>query len=177
MRQVFLIFSCGAMVLTGCGKAASIKTYPVKGTVTYNGQPLDGASVVYLPRNPDSPRTSGSTDADGKFSLNTFVSASEILQGAPADEYKVLVTKVKAPQDAPGMDPGFQSLPEQDKQKRMQQMMSGPPPAAGGPTEKQEQTGPTNLVPAKYSDSKTTPLTDVVVVGNNEPREFKLTDD
>lgn len=179
MRQPFLlIFVCGAMALAGCGKQGSIKTYPIKGTVTYNGKALDGASVVYVPRNPDAPRTSGTTDAEGKFTLSTFVGASEILPGAPADEYKVLVTKMKTSEEAaPVLSPDFQKLPEAEKQKRMQEAMSGMRPPVGGPTEKMEPKGPTSLVPEKYGNVKTTPISDVVTSGTNEPREFKLTDD
>jgi hypothetical protein len=178
MRQLFLLFACGAVALAGCGKAASVKTYPVTGTVTYNGKPLEGATVVYVPTNPDAPRVSGSTDSDGKFSLSTFVSASEILRGAPADEYKVLVTKVNVEQAAATSGPDFQNLPMEQKQAAMQKAMGA---GAADPTNpekhKPEALRPKSLVPEKYNNPKTTPLSKVVVVGNNEPHDFKLTDD
>lgn len=179
MRQSFLLIVCGALVLTGCGKQGSIKTYPVSGTVTYNGKPVDQANVVYVPANPDSPRVSGTTDADGKFAVTTFVSSSEILRGAPANEYKVLVTKMKVNvDDATAKDmANYKDLSDADKMKLAQKMMAGPPPGQGGPTEKAEQKGPTSLLPEKYGDLKTTPLKVTVVSGANDPSEFKLSDD
>ena len=58
----------GCFVVLGCG-VSHPDTHEVTGEVTYNGQPVDGANVVFTL---DGPLASGVTDAAGKFTLRTF---------------------------------------------------------------------------------------------------------
>jgi hypothetical protein len=78
------------LALAGCGDG-KIKRFPVKGSVTVDGQPADGAMVVFCPVNPspevEALRPSAKADASGAFALMTFDAGD----GAPAGEYKVLV--------------------------------------------------------------------------------------
>jgi hypothetical protein len=63
---------------------------PASGVVSYQGQPLVGAQVSFL--NDKSPRVaSGVTDAQGKFTLETFDPGD----GALVGEHRVSVAKVK----------------------------------------------------------------------------------
>jgi len=87
---------CPAIVV-GCsgGPAANPNrpaTVAVSGTVTYNGQPVDGATVAFLPQKPDGTGASGLTDAAGKFTLTAF----EPGDGAVPGSYLVTVTKTEA---------------------------------------------------------------------------------
>jgi hypothetical protein len=76
------------VTLTSCSSAPSRPpTYPVSGSVTYEGKAAAGAVVVLHPASgtatADRPR--GKADATGAFTLTTF-SAGD---GAPAGEYAV----------------------------------------------------------------------------------------
>jgi hypothetical protein len=64
---------------------------PVSGTVLYNSQPCDGAKVVFAPQD-HSYASVGQTDAQGRFSLQTFESGD----GAVAGNFKVVVSKFEA---------------------------------------------------------------------------------
>lgn len=89
------VLACFAIIL-GCSSPADTSnrpaTVPVTGTVTYNGSPLEGATVAFLPKKPGDPGASGRTDASGKFSLTAF----EPGDGAVPGSYLVTVTKTEA---------------------------------------------------------------------------------
>lgn len=87
-------FSIALSLLTllslGCGGSAHPDMVPVSGTVSYQGQPLAGAQVVF--HNDKAPRAaSGQTDAQGNFTLTTF----EPGDGAIVGEYRVSVAKIQ----------------------------------------------------------------------------------
>jgi hypothetical protein len=94
MLNLHRIYAClvGLVVLLvgGCGDG-KITRYPVSGTVLVNGQPAEGAQIVFCPVSPgpelENFRPAGFTDSAGKFSLTTIDSTD----GAPAGQYKVLV--------------------------------------------------------------------------------------
>ena len=93
MKQcLFVLALCalGSCVLLGCSpEGATLEgTVPVSGTVTQNGQPLEGAAVTFVPT--DGGRSaSGMTDASGKFSLTTLDPGDGALPGS----YQVTITK------------------------------------------------------------------------------------
>jgi hypothetical protein len=63
-----------------------IKTVPVSGTVTYEGQPLAGYQVTFLSK--DSPRSAtGTTDATGRFHLGT----NDVGDGAAPGRHSVAI--------------------------------------------------------------------------------------
>jgi hypothetical protein len=68
----------------GCGK-----TVGIKGKVTLDGQPVEGASVQFVPIGEGQPAF-GTTDASGVFTLSTFKQGDGALKG----EYKVTVSKM-----------------------------------------------------------------------------------
>lgn len=74
--------------------------YPVRGQVFVNGQPAEGALVIfhpeYDPNDPDHPRPRAYVRIDGSFELGTY----EIGDGAPAGNY--IVTVVWAPGESEG---------------------------------------------------------------------------
>ncbi len=77
------------IALAGCANGR-VKTYPVTGQVLYNGQPLKGVDVAFHPTDPKNDvgyPPHATTDADGKFTLTTFLKND----GAPAGEFRVAV--------------------------------------------------------------------------------------
>lgn len=101
------VLGCGmALALVaalGCPGADTPDTVKVTGTVTYNGSPVDGASVAFIP---ESGRpASGVTDAQGKFTLSTFGTDD----GAVPGLHKVAITPAGSnePPPMPGM-PGYE---------------------------------------------------------------------
>ncbi len=62
--------------MAGCGDGGPPMA-PVAGTVTYNDSPLEGASVIFMPDS-GQPAT-GTTDAGGRFTLNTSGESGAVL--------------------------------------------------------------------------------------------------
>jgi len=77
--------------LAGCGGSGGPKLYAVKGTVTYNGKPLDGANVNFLPTATGAQQAVGTTDAKGQYTLSTLGRP-----GAVLGEHQVTITKFAA---------------------------------------------------------------------------------
>jgi len=79
----------------GCSRGPlpddALPTYPITGTLTYEGKPIDGAAISFIPVAPASkwrtPAPSGRADQDGRYTLNTYLTAD----GAPAGEYIVAI--------------------------------------------------------------------------------------
>jgi hypothetical protein len=90
-----------ATVAVGCGGEAEHQTYPVSGTVTRNGQPLEGVELVFFARDDANslktvPTPEGKTDSSGRFQLSTFARGD----GAPAGTYGVAAVWMKVTQPA-----------------------------------------------------------------------------
>ena len=64
------------------------RTVPAEGVVTLDGQPIEGAAVVFIDDGGQYPARARS-DAEGKFSLSAF----EYKTGAVPGAYKVIVTR------------------------------------------------------------------------------------
>jgi len=89
----------GVLPLAGCGPALPA-THPVTGTVTYQGQPVEGATVLFTRGSgnlAEGEMAIGKTDAGGRFELTTHVGGEADVKGAPAGEYKVTVSKQVPP--------------------------------------------------------------------------------
>lgn len=144
-RNFFAALGLLAAVSVGCGPSAP-KLYPASGTVTFEGKPVEGASVMFVPQ--AGPPSSGTTDASGKFTVMT-----KGKPGAPLGTYKVTVAK----QSGGGSEAAAPVMPqsqggepsEEEKQKMMQkqreQMESQIAQMKAG-------SKATNLLPAKYSN-------------------------
>jgi hypothetical protein len=68
--------------MAGCGRKG-VPTFPVRGTVTLDGMPVDGATVMFVP--PAGPPNSAVTDSAGTFVIAT--------PGVPAGVCGVTITK------------------------------------------------------------------------------------
>ncbi len=80
------LVAAAALVCGGCGERRP-QTAPVIGTVTYRGQPVEGATVVFA--GAAGRPSMGITDATGEFTLTTFKPRDGALPG----EHAVTVTK------------------------------------------------------------------------------------
>ena len=136
----------------GCSQPDSDRpaTYPVTGTVTYKGQPVDGATVAFQSAD-GSHGAMGVTDTGGKYTLTTFKSGD----GAVLGEYSVKVFKHK-------LEGGGAAAGNDD----------GPPSAA---VSDQPVSAPKNLLPARYANATKSGLT--ATVGENDNTfDFSLED-
>jgi len=86
--------ACGLLVcglLAGCsGKTEGPTLIPVTGTVRYKNQPVEGATVVFLPQEHAFAAT-GKTDAEGRFELASSVGGMQ--PGAVPGSYRITVRK------------------------------------------------------------------------------------
>lgn len=93
----------------GCSGSDGPAAYPVTGTVTQGGQPVEGAILAFIPANAgDGAAAIGGqaqTGADGKFTVTGSANQGQTeLPGLPAGEYKVTVMKMETPAGAPSLD-------------------------------------------------------------------------
>lgn len=155
-RPLMIALSAAALAATGCDSKISYEHATVHGKVTYNGKPVPMGQVMFLPvAAPEDgllqPAT-GSIGADGTYALK-----SEADAGAVVGEHKVAVIAV-------------------DGGKPVEPTVEATSPApAGGPGGRGKSPVFKTLVPKKYSDPATTPLTRKVNSGDNTI-DLELTD-
>ncbi len=130
----------------GCGKRAGPTLYSVTGTVTYKGQPLEGANVVFRAVS-GTASGAGRTRANGQYEIS-----SQWGKGLPEGDYLVTVTK-------------FRETVPQDEEP------AGP---AGGEPDVDMPT-PKSLVPMKYAVAETSGLKATVKAGA-KTYDFDLAD-
>jgi len=137
---------------SGCGGP---KLHPVSGTVTLDGNPVEGAAVTFM--SDDGKNTyAGLTDASGKYTLY----AGE-KPGASAGSYKVLVTKPKKVEGdmTPGSADYLKQMAKATKESATKETTGAfnPAMAGGGGS-----VGPKGDLPPMYSAATTTPFSATV---------------
>src|SRR5580704_9537536 len=121
-------FALTGFAIVGCGpQAPALKTAPVAGTVTYNGNAVEGAQVVFSPVNKNDRSAVGTTDASGRFTVQTPVGGEKMAKGALAGDYSVVVVKNLSAAAAVDMKSG---TPEENV-KKAEEMMRKTPGAVG----------------------------------------------
>jgi len=102
-----LRFSIALLLLAGCSGGHG--TAVVSGTVLYKSQPVEGATVNFLPKGegPNAKPAHGKTDSSGRFTLTTYFGPTEQPAGALPGDYIVTITKIDEPQGTydPHKDP------------------------------------------------------------------------
>lgn len=94
-HKLAAIYPAMLVFLVGCWGDGSPATYPVTGTVSYKGQPVEGATVTLVPSQADGRSASGVTNAEGAFEVSTYVSPELQPVGALPGEYSVTVSKME----------------------------------------------------------------------------------
>jgi hypothetical protein len=108
--------SCAAFVLAlllpGCRPAPPTlaQTYPVSGTVTQNGKPMNGGSIQFHLTADPMLRVLGEIKDDGTFTLNT-VKDNAMGAGAPEGEYQVIVQPPLSKEVGGGVDFAHKGVP------------------------------------------------------------------
>ena len=97
MRRACWVVVAGVL-LSGCGPGAG--ELPVNGVVTWDGAPLDAATVTFYPETPGGTVGTAQTGSDGKFVLVGVRGQ----QGLPPGKYKATVSKIKLPGDGKAYD-------------------------------------------------------------------------
>lgn len=129
----------------GCGDGVELpKVQPVTGTVIYEGKPLEGANVVLVPSDTAQKSAGATTDAEGKFSVMTYIDPDHQVQGALPGNYGIAITKMEV-----------NKTPEMTAEQMMSQPMA--------------MKAPKSLLPKKYSAPMTSGFK--VTVGEDAPPE------
>jgi hypothetical protein len=146
-----ILAAYAAMVIASCGggEEAFGKRYPVSGTVTYNGQPLEKGVISFIPE-----KGAGATGAidKGSYTLSTGGEGDGALPG----KYKVTITakedslevaKADFLKDSKGKGADVSFVPRQYLAAAAEKAKS--------------------LIPAGYGDTRTTTLIAEVKEGSN----------
>ena len=153
-------------MLLGCPQGNLPSVLPVKGTVTHQGKPLAGATVMFVSKAGKLAAGEiafGTTDAQGHFQLMTQVSGKITLHGAIAGEHRVTISKFVPP---PGMtEEAYQQKFEAEK--RSMETQGYVPPGEAAPPK-------VELLPAQYSSAPATTLSAIVKKGDKNDFTFEL---
>ena len=148
MQPRMVSLALGLLVIlpaSGCSsRAARPRTYPVSGTVTWKGQPVEAARVVFVPAAAGIEAASGVTDAAGKFQLTTFVAGD----GAQPGEYRVKVSKYDTKKASTADKKEYMSFEEEQKMVFSGDELPTPPAK--------------NLLPKKFDNDATSGITHTV---------------
>lgn len=169
LSRLWALPSCGLLVvaLSGCGDTAKVShpdVSPASGTVTYNGNPVGGATVVFTSSESTTKGwgCSAVTDAQGKFEMMTIFVAGSSVKGVVPGDYDVTVTKKEAPKP----------LSDAEEAKKAAEIIE----AKGRGTYKEEPPVIKSLVPEKYGAAATSELKVKVEKAGNKNIELKLAD-
>jgi hypothetical protein len=152
-RRASGFFLVACLLLGGCSGSGRPDLAPVQGKVTYKGEAVSGATVVFLC--PGAPRMAiGTTDAGGIYKLTSY----EPNDGAMIGTHSITVTKfggdglpevTSAPVDSKDMNKAIEQSMRQSAQAVVQAEKKG------------------SGLPIKYSQMHTTDLKKEVVEGEN----------
>ena len=140
-----LVVWAALVALGGCG-GEKPDMIPIKGEVIYDGKPLAQGQVVYLPRNRETGRqASGPIKPDGTFVMTTQKGGDGVKFG----EYDIVVF-------------GYGTDPSRDK------------PASREEQEKSMKNKRRSSIPEKYSNQRTSGLSDTVDANHEGFKRIEL---
>jgi hypothetical protein len=94
-KHIMILFVLASAFVFGCGSGLT----KVSGKVTLDGSPVEGAVLMFSQTGNPSVMATGTTDANGNYSLITFRGGDKALKGAAAGSY--IVSIVKKDEDGP----------------------------------------------------------------------------
>jgi len=159
--QIFVIIFllAGIVLFPGCNKSRISGLVNCEGTVTWKGDPVEGARVAFLPKSdPNGRGAFGVTDTKGKFKATTLDTDDGIMPG----EYFVTVTKRTSSRDGAPPPPAESDNPDAPREGR------------NVPTLVPEQISVTYHIPEVYANSNTSGLTAVISSKGEKNLEFEL---
>src|SRR4051812_2625525 len=125
----------GLLIVIGCGDDSGLATrYPVSGNVTYNGKSVAQGRIDFVPAKGGDGRAASGDIAEGSYSLTTATTGD----GAIPGPYKVTVIAKERP--ATKAASKFGGAPSQQEVVRLNKETK-------------------SLVPTKYGDPQSSPLT------------------
>jgi hypothetical protein len=161
----FVLFLGGSiLIFLGCTAQKLSNLVPVDGTVTYNGTPVDGANVMFIPVNSETEirPAIGTTDVNGHFKMRTL----EPDDGVTPGDFNVIVTKNR--DTTPPITPPTPSTTVKNSNKKVENEGKGP--SSRSPDAIQ------HLLPKKYAVASTSGLKITVTKSGNTGVVFELTD-
>ncbi len=153
VRLAGALAACGfGLLAAGCGAGDGRPALArVSGTVTYNGKPLAGASIVFDPEQEGIRSALSVTDEQGRYTLWTY----EPGDGAAVGNHRVAIT-LRGPAEKAAIHP---SLKAKDLGEAYYEQVT----ATGRP-----------LIPEKYFYPQSSGLTAAVEAGRHNTRDFSL---
>jgi hypothetical protein len=152
---ITLVILTGFAVLAGCSKARIPGLVKCEGTVTWKGEPVEGARVAFTPKDSQNGRgAQGMTDANGKFKATTLDPDDGIMPG----EYVVTVIKRIATR-------GGSPPPSSE---------GGNPDVPGGAPPPREEMQVTYYIPQIYADATVSGLSAVIPSKGTKDLLFEL---
>lgn len=167
VRGVVVVMAVVATALIGCNSSGGgggdrAKTYPVSGTVTYNGRPVEGAAVLFVPTDKTGEAAIAMTDASGKYSLKSPGGRD----GAVPGSYNVKISKSET-QSSGGQ---AAAAPDSDDMGYPDDYNPDAPENAASTSKSM------NLLPAKYNNPTTSGLSASVSASGANTFDFTLAD-
>jgi hypothetical protein len=134
----FLIFSFAC----SCSQSGNVKTYPVKGLITFEGKPMVGGGAISLIPTSNQPgkTAAGIIKPDGTYVLGTYTETD----GSMAGDFKVIINQETVKEE--------QAAPDGSR-----------PSAAAAAT-----VPPADRIPLTYANDRQTPLTAKIEPKPNE---------
>jgi hypothetical protein len=150
MKQLQTLFAVACLLmLSGCGSKSALDLVPVRGEVTYNGEPLTEGTVLYMPETSSGGRqASGAIQSDGSFALTT----QQRDDGVMAGSYQIAVLAYKPHPGEPKTREEHEALAKSGKIERG------------------------FIIPEKYTDPTTSGFVDTVDANHSGFKKLELVD-
>ncbi|MCX7411847.1 MAG: hypothetical protein NTW36_00165 [Planctomycetia bacterium] len=162
-----LLLALGAVGCCAAGCGQRLPLVPVAGQVTMNGQPLDGAIVVFAPQPPIDGVvrvSSAVTGADGRFALQTNYSPRVTGNGALPGAFKVTISKSVVGTSLPAAE--YRKHLAAHRKQMGDRTLSAAPEEANAFS--------VQLVPNAYTSAATTPLAAEVAADRTNEFTFAI---
>jgi hypothetical protein len=166
MRGIWGVAGVALLAVWGCGSGGDGPGYAgVSGVVTMDGNPVEGATVVFTPTGAGT-MSMGLTNASGEFTLTTSTGK----KGAAIGDHAVTVSLVIMPEAAT-------TGSVDDLATQMPSEAQDPAAAEAAAAKAAKASQPVYLVPQKYGDAKTSGLTATITSGGLSGHKIELVTD